>query len=134
MSTDRASGPGLEKAPMNSAVPMHTSYALMLPLKYQPEEQQGFSGRGQTLTVSSKSIRFRCDRELRVGLKIRLELEWPAGLPDGTRLNLWVYGVVTRSAKSESDVRINRYEFRTRRSPQAAAAVAALPRLIISGT
>lgn len=115
---------------MNSESPMHTPYALALPLKYQAQEQQGCFGRGRSLAVSSKSIQFVCDRALRAGLKIRLELEWPAGLPDGTKLNLWVYGVVMRSSNSESEVRISRYEFRTRRSVQMAAEVAAVPRLV----
>lgn len=108
---------------------MHTPYALTLPLRYQAQEQEGLSGRGRSLAVSSKSIRFVCDRALRTGLRIRVELEWPAGLPDGTKLNLWIYGVVMHSFSSESEVRINRYEFRTRRSPQLAA-MAALPRLV----
>lgn len=119
---------------MNSVMRMHTPYALTLNLKYRAEEQQRFSGRGQSLVVSSKAIQFRCEQDLPVGLRMRVELEWPAGLPDGTRLNLWIFGVVTRSVNSEAEVRISRYEFRTRRSAQVAAATPAGPFLVRSGT
>lgn len=93
-------------------------YALSLPVRYESEERDGVSGQGRTTAVSSKAVRFSCNQNLRVGTRLRLELAWPAMLPDGTKLNLWIFGKVTRTQLLEAEVEVARYEFRTRRTPQ----------------
>jgi len=97
-------------------------FPIGLPVKYQTEPP-AFAGMGQTLIIGSDLVRFLCDRHLDVGQDIRLELAWPAPLPDGARLNLWMFGRVARcSLASEIEVRVAKYEFRTRRKARPATA------------
>jgi hypothetical protein len=79
------------------------------------EERDGVAGQGRTVAMSSGVIRFECDQKLPRDRKVRLVLAWPAALPDGTELNLWINGTITRCALGKVDVRIGGYEFRTRR-------------------
>jgi hypothetical protein len=65
--------------------------------------------------MSSEMVRFECDRKLQRDRKVRLVLAWPAALPDGTELNLWIQGTVAHCALGKVDVRVIGYEFRTRR-------------------
>jgi hypothetical protein len=71
-------------------------------------------GSGHTLAISAKTVRFTSDRDLRVGLDIRLAILWPAKLHDGSTLNLSILGRIERSALGEVDVAIVRHEFRAR--------------------
>ena len=105
------------------------AYSIRLPLRYEIPGEARTAGEGQSIHLSTESIRFAGDRLLRVGQKIRLTLAWPAALPDGTGLNLWVAGTVTRVALLDTEVQILRYEFRTRRNAPGARAPLAAPRL-----
>ncbi len=78
------------------------------------------AGQGRTVTIGSRSIRFVCERPLPLNEKIQLVVVWPATLPDGTGLNLWIEGTTLRNALNEVDVRVDRYEFRTRRAARRA--------------
>lgn len=94
---------------------------MRLPLRYHIEGQAEM-GTGQTVAIGSEIVRFQGDLNLTAGHKIRLELAWPASLPDGTDLNLWMAGIVTGSSPSEIGVRVTTYEFRTRRKARPAPA------------
>jgi len=89
-------------------------YPIELPVEYKLREKDSVAGHGRTRAISSDVIQFEADRGLPENRKIRLALAWPAALPDGTALNLWIIGTVTRSALCEIEVRIGSYEFRTR--------------------
>ena len=78
------------------------------------------AGQGRTITISSRSIRFFCDRALRLNEKIQVVVVWPATLPDGTGLNLWIEGTTLRNILSDVEVSVDRYEFRTRRAARRA--------------
>jgi hypothetical protein len=109
-------------------------YPLQLPVRYETQERDRIVGQGQTLAMSSDVVLFECDRNLRRDQKIRLILAWPAALPDGTELNLWILGTVTRSARDRVDVRVISYEFKTRRARSAQPVVApARSRLLLGG-
>jgi len=75
-------------------------------------EPAGYAGR--TVAISSNLIRFECGQGLRAGHKIRLVLAWPAALPDGTGLNLWIAGRIAHCTRGEVEVEVANYEFRTR--------------------
>jgi hypothetical protein len=90
------------------------SYPIQLPVQYLLSDRESSSGEGRTLAISSETVRFECDRALPVGRKIRLVLAWPAALPDGTALNLWISGTIARCAAGEIEVCVVTYEFRTR--------------------
>ena len=91
-------------------------FAIGLPISYESGEGSLLRGNGRTLAMSSSTIQFACDRNLSVGHAVRLWIQWPAALCDGTRLSLWVTGTIQRSASCEVEVAIMRHEFRTRRS------------------
>jgi hypothetical protein len=90
-------------------------YPIELPVRYEIQERDGAAGQGRTTAMSSEMVRFECDRKLPRDRKVRLVLAWPAALPDGTELNLWIQGTVERCALGKTDVRVIGYEFRTRR-------------------
>lgn len=98
------------------------SFPIELPVQYKIDGRDDLSGSGRTLALSSEMVRLECGQRLPGGGKIRLILAWPAALPDGTRLNLWVEGVITKSALPEIQVQVLRYDFRTRRVPARAEA------------
>jgi hypothetical protein len=75
-------------------------------------------GCGQTLALRSKAVRFISDQDLRVGLKVRVIISWPARLADGVCLALLVLGRIERSAFRVVEIAVSRHEFRTRRNPR----------------
>ena len=89
-------------------------YPVELPIFYRDAGRGSLQGDGRTLAISSGAIRFACDRDLPVGLAIRLAIEWPVKLGDGTSLSLAAIGKIERSAICEVEVAIIRHDFRTR--------------------
>lgn len=87
-------------------------YPIQVGLRYEVENE--LRGQGRTVGLSREIVRFECDDLLPLGLPIRLILMWPALLPDGTPLNLWIGGRITRNSPHLVDVRVISYEFRTR--------------------
>jgi hypothetical protein len=100
-------------------------YPIELPLTYTTSNWERISGHGRSVAVGSQIVRFECDRELPVNCKIQLTLPWPATLPDGTRLSLWIFGDTTRSSGRELTMRVIKYDFRTRRAAQPAPSASA---------
>jgi hypothetical protein len=96
-----------------------TKYLIQLPMQYQTSGADAVKGNGQTISINSKAVSFAGDHDLRGGIEVCLVISWPAHLPDGTALNLFMFGSIERSLSLEVDVGISRYEFRTRgkRSP-----------------
>jgi hypothetical protein len=98
-------------------------YPIKLPVRYEilaRDRIHGQQGQGLTVGIGSRAVIFHTDLEIEEGRKVKLEVAWPAALPDGTSLNLWVHGKVTRSASSNVEIEVAKYEFRTRRSVQMA--------------
>jgi hypothetical protein len=90
-------------------------YPIRLPIRYELVSRTGVVGSGKTARISSHALVFTSDTPLEINDKLRLTLEWPAHLPDGTGLNLWIVGTVVRRDSRLVEVAIIRYEFRTRR-------------------
>lgn len=99
------------------------SYPIELPITYETVEGSLLQGAGRTLAISSGAVQFACDRNLPVGQVVRLSIQWPAKLCDGTGLSLWATGTIQRSASCEVNVAIVRHEFRTRRAGGSKPAV-----------
>jgi hypothetical protein len=97
------------------------SYPIELPVSYEILGSGSQSGNGRTRVISSETLGFDSDRILGEGLKIRVNVAWPAALPDGTRLNLCIHGEVVRSDATGTTVKVIRYEFRTRRPIRSAS-------------
>jgi len=92
----------------------YASYPVQLSVRYQTQGANPAAGEGRTLTMSRDTLEFMCDRTLPRNLKIQVVLGWPATLPDGTSLNLWIRGTIAGCAGGRVEVRIGSYEFRTR--------------------
>jgi hypothetical protein len=97
-------------------------YPIELPFRYAVSGRERISGEGRTMTMGSRKLRIDCDRPLRANLRIQLTLQWPAALPDGTRLSLWISGKTTRAGSRENLIQVTKHEFRTRRPVQPAPA------------
>ena len=73
-------------------------------------------GSGQTLNIGSGGILFTTDERLPVGRMVELSVNWPARLDGTCALKFVAVGRVVRSEANRAAVRIERYEFRTRRT------------------
>jgi hypothetical protein len=93
----------------------YASYPVELPVRYQMQEGDPVTGEGRTLTISRETLHFLCDRTLSPNRRIQVVLGWPAALPDGTGLNLWIRGTIAGCVAGCVEVRVGTYEFRTRR-------------------
>ena len=96
-------------------------YPVELPVSYESLEQSSVQGGGRTLEMSSAAIRFVCDRNLRVGLVVRLAIQWPVKLDDGTSLSLSAIGKIQMSGSWKVEAVLLRHEFKAWRSDKAKA-------------
>lgn len=92
-------------------------YPLEMPLQYKMDSQ--ILGRGRTVELNGEIVRFECDRTLPLQRNIQLVVRWPAVLPNGTPLNLWIVGTTTGVLCRDVEVEVLRYEFKTRSTPPA---------------
>ena len=75
----------------------------------------GISGTGTTLNMGSGGILFTTEEKLPVGRPIEISVNWPARLDGTCPLQFVATGRVVRSDDRQAAVRIDRYEFKTRR-------------------
>lgn len=73
------------------------------------------SGAGKTLNISSGGILFTTDQKLPLGRLVELSVDWPARLGGTCPLQFVAVGRVLRADPGKAAVRIERYEFKTRR-------------------
>jgi hypothetical protein len=73
------------------------------------------NGFGRTIDMSSSGLSFTTDRPLSIGQELDLSIDWPVLLGEGVQLQLVTSGVVVRSVGAVTALRIERYDFRTRR-------------------
>jgi hypothetical protein len=74
------------------------------------------AGEGRTLNASSRGLLIACDgHALAPGSWVRLSLEWPSKLDGKTPLQLIAVGRVTRCQSTDFAVRLEGYQFRTRK-------------------
>jgi hypothetical protein len=76
--------------------------------------------------MGSGGILFTTEERLPTGRLVELSVTWPARLDGTCPLKMVARGRVVRSDDSKAAVRIERYEFRTRRQSAAAAGESAL--------
>ena len=80
-------------------------------------------GVGRTLDMSSSGILFSTQNRLQPGRTVEVSVNWPARLDGSCALKFVATGRVVRSEPQRAAVKIERYEFRTRRSePKAESA------------
>ena len=97
-----------------------------LAVSYQTLEHPIFSGQGtsETLNVSSKGLLFTSNEKFEAGQLVQVSLDWPALLENQIPLKLVAEGRIVRNSSGQTAMTIDKYEFRTRRIPKAAAAAA----------
>ena len=74
--------------------------------------------RSETLNISSKGILFATSEQFELGQLLQVSLDWPARLGKEVPLKLVAEGRVLRNSQGKTAMSIERYEFRTRRSPR----------------
>jgi hypothetical protein len=74
------------------------------------------SGSGRIIELSSAGLSFTAERPLSIGQKVDISIDWPVLLDGSVPLQLIMSGNVVRSDGSAVALKIERYEFRTRRS------------------
>jgi hypothetical protein len=80
------------------------------------------SGSGKTLNFGSGGLLFTTEERLPLGRTVELSVAWPALLGGKCPLQFVATGRVVRSEGHRAAVKIERYEFRTRRGAAAAGA------------
>jgi len=93
-----------------------------LAVSYQTLEKPFLSGQGtsETLNISSKGVLFRTEEALEPGQLVQVSVDWPARLENQIPLKLVAEGRIVRNIKGVAAMTIEKYEFRTRRSPAQA--------------
>ncbi|MEI9971460.1 MAG: PilZ domain-containing protein [Ignavibacteriota bacterium] len=86
---------------------------------------QKSKGSGKTLNFGSGGLLFTTEERLPIGRMVELSVAWPALLGGKCPLQFVATGRVVRSESNRAAVKIERYEFRTRGGPAAAAATSA---------
>ena len=89
-------------------------FPLQLKVRYRtvgPKSQ--VNGFGQTINMSSRGLLVSALQDVRVGLRLKVNIEWPYFLNGGIPLQLVAIGKVVRSLRSTFAVSFLGYEFRT---------------------
>ena len=92
-------------------------FPLTLDVRYSVSHRRALleTGSGQSIDLSSSGLRFAAQRPLEPGLKLDVAITWPVLLDEHVQLQLVVTGVVVWSSGTETALRIQRHDFRTRR-------------------
>lgn len=90
-----------------------------LSVSFQSLEKPFLSGEGssETLNISSKGVLFTTDAALEPGQLIQVSVNWPARLENQIPLKLVAEGRIVRNVNGVAAMTIEKYEFRTRRTP-----------------
>jgi PilZ domain len=92
-------------------------FPLNLELRYSSSYRRAplETGSGQSIDLSSSGLRFAAQGPLVPGRKLDVAILWPVLLDEHVQLQLVVTGVVVWSSETETAMRIQRHDFRTRR-------------------
>lgn len=74
------------------------------------------AGEGRSLNISSGGILFTTEERLPLGKLVEVSVNWPARLGGACALKFVAVGRVIRAENGQAAVRIERYEFKTRRT------------------
>ncbi len=88
-----------------------------LAVSYQALEHPFLSGvaTSETLNISSKGLLFSTEEALQPGQLLQVSVDWPARLENQVPLKLVAEGRIVRNLNGQAAMRIDKYEFRTRR-------------------
>ena len=100
-----------------------------LAVSYTALEHPFFSGQAtsETVNISSKGMLFPVSEPLQAGQLLQVSVDWPARLENEVALKLVAEGRVIRIIDGQAAVRIDKYEFRTRKNKPLPATGTAVP-------
>ncbi len=104
---------------------MSARFPCRLAVAYQTLEFPFLSGQGssETLNISSKGLLFTTGEQLEPGKLLQVSVDWPARLENQIPLKLVAEGRIVRCSNGTAAMRIDKYEFRTRKIKAGAAEV-----------
>jgi hypothetical protein len=121
MDNDSRLDPAVERrASRRFPIEQDVSYRILDHKATSPE-----TGVGKTVDISSGGILFGTEQRLHSGKRVEVSVNWPAQLADGCPLKFVALGRVVRVEDHRAAISIEQYEFRTRRSKELCATVAA---------
>jgi len=93
-----------------------TRFPLALEVRYTVSGRRALreTGSGRTIDLSSSGLRFATQGPLEPGIKLDVAIDWPVLLNGGVQLQLVAKGEVVWSSGTETALRIQRHELRTR--------------------
>lgn len=111
------SGDGEKTEPSGADRRTNARFPCRLAVSYQALEHPFFSGvaSSETLNISSKGLLFSTDEALQPGQLLQVSVDWPARLENQVPLKLVAEGRIVRNLNGLAAMRIDKYEFRTRR-------------------
>jgi hypothetical protein len=74
------------------------------------------TGSGRTINIGSGGLLFTTEERLPAGRMVEISINWPARLGGTCPLKMVAKGRIVRSEPGKAAMRIERYEFRTRRA------------------
>jgi hypothetical protein len=96
-------------------------FPLDLSVRFRPLSGSPFSGAGRAVNVSSGGVlvvshQVVFPREINIGARVEMSIEWPSLLDGKVPLQLFAVGRVVRRRGSDFAASFERYQFRTVRS------------------
>src|SRR5580658_7624612 len=112
------SGEGVKTEPDGADRRTNARFPCRLAVSYQALEHPFLSGvaTSETLNISSKGVLFATEEALQPGQLLQVSVDWPARLENQVPLKLVAEGRIVRNLNGQAAMRIDKYEFRTRRS------------------
>lgn len=124
---------GVEKEAGGADRRTNARFPCRLAVSYQALEHPFFSGTAtsETVNISSKGLLFSTDEALQPGQLLQVSVDWPARLENQVPLKLVAEGRIVRNLNGLAAMRIDKYEFRTRRvkaqNPSGGSAAVKIP-------
>ncbi len=112
------SGNGEKAEPSGADRRTNARFPCRLAVSYQALEHPFLSGvaTSETLNISSKGLLFSTEEALQPGQLLQVSVDWPARLENQVPLKLVAEGRIVRNLNGLAAMRIDKYEFRTRRA------------------
>lgn len=110
-------GEGEKAEPSGADRRTNARFPCRLAVSYQALEHPFLSGvaTSETLNISSKGLLFATEEALQPGQLLQVSVDWPARLENQVPLKLVAEGRIVRNVNGLAAMRIDKYEFRTRR-------------------
>ena len=111
-------GEGDKAEPNGADRRTNARFPCRLAVSYQALEHPFLAGvaTSETLNISSKGLLFSTEEALQPGQLLQVSVDWPARLENQVPLKLVAEGRIVRNLNGLAAMRIDKYEFRTRRA------------------